>query len=158
MPACYWSNNFLVIRYVWLEVALESRWLLMLSDQSRATLMTYADRSVQCCFKSNMPIISNKYENNRKTKPEPGHFWQFVNPGQNISGKKKIKVTLHPSVHCTSAYSLLYWAFQNLTYHCQQPYPPAAQDWLPTEAIRLSLVSTWMGDLLGKLGCCWKRC
>ncbi len=22
----------------------------------------------------------------------------------------------------------------------------------------LSLVSTWMGDLLGKLGCCWKRC
>ncbi len=24
--------------------------------------------------------------------------------------------------------------------------------------IDASLVSTWMGDLLGKLGCCWKRC
>ncbi len=41
----------------------------------------------------------------------------------------------------------------------QQPYHTAAQDRLPTEGLGgLSLVSTWMGDLLRKLGCCWKRC
>ncbi len=40
-----------------------------------------------------------------------------------------------------------------------QQYHPAAQDRLPTEAkAGLRRVSTWMGDLLGKLGCCWKRC
>ncbi len=123
MPARYWSNYFLVIRCVRLEVVmlrplerLQSRWLLMLSNHFRSTLMSYTDRSVQCCFKSNTPIIANKYENNRKTKPEPGYFWQFANPGQDISGKKRIMVTLHPRVHCTSAYSWLHWAFQNLIY------------------------------------------
>ncbi len=28
----------------------------------------------------------------------------------------------------------------------------------PLKLSRVELVSTWMGDLLGKLGCCWKRC
>ncbi len=28
----------------------------------------------------------------------------------------------------------------------------------PLKLSRVELVSTWMGDLLRKLGCCWKRC
>ncbi len=28
----------------------------------------------------------------------------------------------------------------------------------PLKLSRVKLVSTWMGDLLRKLGCCWKRC
>ncbi len=28
----------------------------------------------------------------------------------------------------------------------------------PLKLSRAELVSTWMGDLLGKLSCCWKRC
>ncbi len=41
--------------------------------------------------------------------------------------------------------------FSIFYFYCQQPYHPAAQDRLPTEAMPgLSLVSTWMGNLLGK--------
>ncbi len=28
----------------------------------------------------------------------------------------------------------------------------------PLKLSRVELVSTWMGDLMGQLGCCWKRC
>ncbi len=54
-------------------------------------------------------------------------------------------------------YSDIFNVTQKTVIINQQPYHPAAQDRLPTEA-GLSLVSTWMGDLLGKLGCSWKRC
>ncbi len=46
--------------------------------------------------------------------------------------------------------SLVSWCHSHITL---QP-----KTGCPLKLSRVELVSTWMGDLLGKLGCCWKRC
>jgi len=46
-----------------------------------------------------------------------------------------------------------------ITFKCiplVSSYHHVAQDWLPTEA-KQSCISASMGNIMGKLGCCWKR-
>ncbi len=53
--------------------------------------------------------------------------------------------------------SNLIYGFE-VTTSGRQPYHPAAQDWLPTEAKQGWAWSVPGWDLLGKVGYCWKRC
>ncbi len=74
------------------------------------------------------------------------------------------KTENHKEDLCLKMYALIlailifYLNLQHFTLH-QQPYHPAAQDWLPTEAKQ-----GWAWSVPGwetsreKLGCCWKRC